>query len=925
MERRDTVGDSATGGDLAGWLSWVLPADFLGRSLELESLEHAAVEAAAGSGQAVLIGGEPGVGKTTLAARFAASLADRGATVLAGRCNVDPLLPYEPFVEALRQHVGRIPPAELSDRLGPLGHELSRLLPELGRVGGFQLPLEGRPAPGSEMVDLERHHLFESVAELLTSAGAQGPIVLVLDNLQWADPPTLRLLTYLLQRAAATRLLVIGTYRDTEVGPAHPLAVLWGERNVRRLNLAGLAPADTAALVAASGQVADPDGSIGGVLHRRTGGNPLYVSELLLALQGREGSEAIRAAASQLPEDLRLLIGLRLGRLSPETRKALTAAAVVGDDFDLATLELLPDAGGDSDQLLDALDEAVTAGVVAEVPRLGIGYRFAHDLFRQALYEDVLPLRRARLHRQVGLALESSTTGDPDERLGALAHHFIEAAVLGDIDKAVDYCLRAARQASNQQAFGRTIGLVERMLALVPHGQDWLEVRAELLIELSRALALSSDEARGLAVAFQAADVAREARSPLLLAKAAVLALRFATTGEQNPAAEALCKEALEGLSELSDTSQADALRAEILGRYSWYRSFTGNDAEEGRVLAEEAATLARRSGDRAALGFALYALAASLLCTPEAGRGLALAEEIQAIGLDLGDMELYSRGVRVRALGQLYVGDAEGFADACARLRAVFNELQLWLDGADVALWEGTLALLQGRFAEVQETIGEMLTHGGHELNYRNSAAAQTLVLHREQGQAAALLPLALASAEANPTIPTFRAAVAILHADLGQLEEARLLLDALASDEFGVIPRDFVWIIAIVLLVEVVAMLGDAVRARVLFELLSPFSGLTAMGSGVYCAGAVDRYLAMLASTVGDDAAAERLFAAADEVEAAMGARPLRCRTRLWWARHRRGRDANAAKAMAAEYVSEAEELGMPAVALSLRELAG
>jgi len=280
---------------------------------------------------------------------------------------------------------------------------------------------------------------------------------------------------------------------------------------------------------------------------------------------------------------------------------------------------------------------------------------------------------------------------------------------------------------------------------------------------------------------------------------------------------------------------------------------------------------------------------------------------------------------VRVHAVGRLYVGDAAGFRDDCERLRAVFNELQLWLDGADVALWEGTLALMQGRFGDVQQTIGEMLNQGGHELNYRNYAAAQTLVLHREQGQSAALLPLALASAEANPSIPTFRAAAAILHADLGQLDEARLHLDPLAADEFAAIPRDFVWIIAIVLLVEVVAVLGDAERARVLFDLLSPFSGLTAMGSGVYCAGAVDRYLAMLASTFGDDAVAERLFAAADDMEASMGARPLRCRTRLWWARHRGGREANAASEMATEYLPEAEALGMPTVAAALRELAG
>ncbi|MGH9009086.1 MAG: ATP-binding protein, partial [Acidimicrobiia bacterium] len=254
---------------------------FVGRDAELERLQQLWKEATAGERRVALLAGEPGVGKTRLAAEVAIRVNDRGGAVLAGRCDEDLGVPYQPFVEALRHFVDHTPSQALEERLGRYGGELARLVPELSeRVADLPAPLRSDP-------ETERYRLFDAVAAWLTAAAAEEPLVLVLDDLQWAAKPTLLLLRHIVRTSDVGRLLILGTYRDTELTHDHPLVELLADLRrdgtIERLPLSGLDDAGVAAFVEqAAGQALDEDGlALARAIYQETEGNPFFVREVL--------------------------------------------------------------------------------------------------------------------------------------------------------------------------------------------------------------------------------------------------------------------------------------------------------------------------------------------------------------------------------------------------------------------------------------------------------------------------------------------------------------------------------------------------------------------------------------------------------------------------------------------------------------------
>ncbi|MGQ0833078.1 MAG: BTAD domain-containing putative transcriptional regulator [Microthrixaceae bacterium] len=418
----------------------------LGRGDQLARLDVLWDKAQDGFRQAVLVAGEPGIGKTTLAAAFARRVHDSGGVVLYGRCDEDLGVAFQPFAEALRSLVAALP----DDQLLGLGHHaghLSRLLPELT----LRLPNLASPIPAD--AEAERYTLFEAVVALLASAAQQGPVLLVLDDLHWAAKPTLLMLRHLVRAETAMRVMVVGTYRDTEVDRSHPfgdvLADLRREPAVARFALSGLDVDSVQELVAATaGHALDATGlELTDALHRQTNGNPFFVAEVLRHLaetgavyQDAEGHWTSDLAMDQLglPEGVRDVVGRRLSRLSAAANHALGVGAVVGPGFDLRLLEAIPEAG-DAAVVLDALEEGVAAGLLSEDRGT---YWFAHALVRQTLLDELTSTRRLRLHRRVAEAIE---TVAPDD-LEALAFHFAEAALDGVADKAVDCALAAGRR-----------------------------------------------------------------------------------------------------------------------------------------------------------------------------------------------------------------------------------------------------------------------------------------------------------------------------------------------------------------------------------------------------------------------------------------------------------------------------------------------
>ena len=404
-----------------------------GRGAEAEALAVAWAKAQDGQRQVVLLAGEPGIGKTRLATETARAAHADGGTVLFGSCDEDVGLPYRPFVEALRYYVAHAPEEVLAAHVASHRGELARLVPELARR------IAALPAPQVAEAETERFLLFEAVAGLLATASQESPIVLILDDLHWAGTPELLLLKHVIRSAEPMRLLVIGTYRDTDLMRTHPLtavlADLRREAAVERVSLHGLDDAAVETLVEAVArhELDEPLVALAHAIRRETEGNPFFIGEVIRHLGEtgvffQEGERwKIRGTIETLgiPEGVREVIGRRLGRLSETTNRILSLGAVIGRQFDVPLLAKVAEASEDA--VLDALDEATAAALVSEA-RGGSGqFAFRHALIRTTLYEELSATRRARLHRRVGEALEELVQAKPGTRIEELAHHWLAA------------------------------------------------------------------------------------------------------------------------------------------------------------------------------------------------------------------------------------------------------------------------------------------------------------------------------------------------------------------------------------------------------------------------------------------------------------------------------------------------------------------
>lgn len=379
----------------------------IGREAETASILDAFKRVAGGEGREVLlISGEAGLGKTTLVAETARAAFDSEACVLLGHCEEDLATPYQLFAESLGHYVTHAPEDQLVAHVAAHGSELARLVPALARR------LTDLPPSRASDTDTERFLLFAAVAGLLVMVSQHQPVVLVLDDLQWADKASLQLLRHLTASEHAMRVLVLGTYRDGELSRSHPfletLAALRRQRAVSRVELAGLDDAGVMALMeATAGHGLDAAAAgLAHALYRETDGNPFFVSEVLLHLaetgalsQDSSGRwvAATSLAETVLPDSVREVIGARVGRLGQHAERVLSVAAVIGRDFDLAVLARATKTS--DDDLLDVLDEAASAALVRELAGAPGRYSFAHALIQHALYEDLGPTRRARAHR----------------------------------------------------------------------------------------------------------------------------------------------------------------------------------------------------------------------------------------------------------------------------------------------------------------------------------------------------------------------------------------------------------------------------------------------------------------------------------------------------------------------------------------------
>ena len=415
---------------------------------------RAAIDAAIG-GQAslVMLVGEPGIGKTRLAEEAGVHARLRGAQVLVGRCyQGEDASPYSPFVEVIREYISTRPDDALRTEMGDGGSDVAKLVPEIR----MRIP-NLAPSPAADQKK-ERMHLLHTIAAFLVNASKANPIMLHLEDLHWADKPSLQLLQHLTRRFKDSRLLVVGTYRDVEVDRSHPLSTVLGElrheRLYERVSLRGLSESEVKELIEAISQQEIGEGPgaafVCAILHD-TEGNPFFIEEVLRHLvesggmYRREGhwvTDPKAVAEMKVPEDVRVVIGRRLARMSETTHQVLTCAAVLGREFEYEVLSRMSELGEDA--IVPAVEEALSNRIVLESQDRGRPrYEFTHALVRQTLIEELSLPRRQHLHLQAAQAIEAVHERNLKPHVSALANHYRTAGTTLDLEKATDYSIRA--------------------------------------------------------------------------------------------------------------------------------------------------------------------------------------------------------------------------------------------------------------------------------------------------------------------------------------------------------------------------------------------------------------------------------------------------------------------------------------------------
>lgn len=893
---------------------------FVGRERELSELLAGVDDALEGRGRLFLIAGEPGIGKSRLTDEVAALARERGVRVLYGRCWEAGGAPtYWPWVQALRAHVREQSPEELRRQLGAGAPELAQILPEVREVLGDV------PAPMPQDPEGARFRLFDATAAFLRSASAAQPLLIVLDDLNVADTPSLLLLQFVAGELSETRILLVGAYRDVEVAPggafASTVRELARQRVTRRLHIGGLAERDVARFIELSGGIA-PRASLVAAVYQETEGNPLFVGEVvrLLADEGRLETAATEPSWHlRIPESAGDVIERRLERLSDPCNEVLTLASVVGREFGLETLERFSDLAGD--KLLSILDEATEARVVMEVPGALARLRFSHALIRDVLYDALSTARRIRLHRRLGEVLEELYSADPEPHLAELAHHFYQAVPGGDIERAIDYARRAGDLAASLYGHEDAVRLYRMSLEALEFKEpkdDW--ARLELLLSLGEAQARSGEEAAAKATFLTAADIARRERLPDQLARAAFgYGGRYIwTRAGDDPHLIPLLEDALAGLHK-----EDSPTRVRLMGRLAGARR-SDPDREWGAALSRDAVEMARRLGDASTLAWALEAHYGAHWWYDNPWQRLDLAAELADVARESQDGERIVQAHQAALAALLELGripEAEAALAAAARMaNQIRQPSQQWVPVAARAM----LALFQGELRLAEELAAEALRVG--ESSYAAEAdqcfRVQDSWLRRAQGRFDGLEPTMRRTAKEVWWYPMHRCFLAELYADLDRRADARMLFAELVANDFeAILPRDNEWLVCATVVADVCAYLGDGDCAHKLYDKLIPVAVLNVVGMPECARGSVARSLGVLATILDRHDEAEQHFEAALSANERMGARPWVARTQHEFAQTLLARqapgDEERAQELLAASLETARSLGLVTLA--------
>ncbi len=674
-------------------------AGLVGREDVLAQLRRAVEDAARGRGRLLLLTGEAGIGKTAVAAEVAAEAEGRGVRVVWGWGWQGEGAPaYWPWVQVFRSLVtkGRAPQP-------PPAPSLARLLPEL--PGSADPPVDV-----DELAPAARFRLLDELTSVLLAASEDRPLAVVLDDLQWADPPSIHLLDFVARQLPAARVLVLGTYRDLDQPPNDPLAPLLADLAARGTVIPmGALSEDEVARLVATIVGGEPEPALVAAVRRRTGGNPFFVQQVTRLLLAQAGATdgPLTGESVGIPSGVREAIERRLARLSPRCVEVVTAGAVVGPEFTAGLLARVT--GEPAGAVRDLLGEAARAHVLAGPTGPFRPYRFAHDLFRESIVEGLGGEVRARLHLRVGRALERERDAGGVVPPAQLANHFAQAGA-GAADAAGRYAAMAAAEATQRLAYEEAARQWARALeALEGSARPDSGRRTELLLELAAARRRAGDLAGSRQASLQATELARRAADAPGLARAALSLQAVGTRSWPS-----LVHELVPVLEEAADAlgDQDTPLRAQVLASLARELAWNGMDVARAARLADTAIVTARRTGDRATLASCLLAQHNAGWAPGNAADRLALAGQIAELAGDGGDLELLAEARLLRTADRLELADPAFQVELAEFLQGAATLGQPRLDYAALAR-RAMQALLAGRLGEAERLVAEAATLG--------------------------------------------------------------------------------------------------------------------------------------------------------------------------------------------------------------------
>jgi DNA-binding winged helix-turn-helix (wHTH) protein/RecA/RadA recombinase len=871
---------------------------FVGRAELIARLDEAVGAACGGRGRVLLIAGEPGIGKTRVCEEVARSANARGLSVATGRCleseGAPPLWPWRQLLRTL-----------LADPRALALDAASELAPSAGA-----------PEQADEHA---RFRWLDALARFVRALAAEQPLLLVLEDLHWADDASLLALRFLASEIGEARALLLATYRDVDVRRSHPLARTLGalarERSCERVQLRGLDAAAVSALVEAQlGDDASPE--LARTIFEMTEGNPFFVKEIarvVSKLPPRDGR-----AALALPQSVRDAIGRRLEALSPHANEQLRAAAVLGRAFDSALLARITDAPAEA--VLDSLGEALDAGVLRESEERIAHYTFAHALIRQTLYEELRAPQRVRLHQRAAEALADLTPTGAEAPLAEIAHHAFEALPGGGAVLALDAAVRAARAARASLAFEESARLYEQ--ALEAHAlaapRDG-ERRFELLASAGEAH--SAGGARNAARdQFQrAAAIARELARPDLLARAALGARGYGEMGvPPERATLALLEEARDAIG-----AHEPMLRARLLAKLAGTPPYSLSMATRDE-LSREALALAQASGDATAQSDALGARHWACFGPDRVRERFDVGTALIELGNRTANPLATFSGYEAHFGAHLAQGDSDGADRALAECGRIAEASRYRFLLFQARYFEAARVACAGDLPRAESLLGAARAVARDHIVYAPlQCDAHSLWISLQSGKRDAARA---AGAELLPRIAgswlgaelTARCAAALLALGEGRAAPARGVLAELGPTGIGGLERNEHFLLVCSTLTDLAFRLRDRDAAAALARVLTPYTHLSAFHDLLRTfAGSVSSLLGELALTLAryDEAVAHYEAGIAHETRA--GARAALVSSRVMLARtlrkRRRAGDARRASELLARAAKEAPQLGI------------